>query len=66
MIGEEPGLTGVAFQDAYVGAVGEQPCQALGAGTTDWCAAGQVEKERMTEAREGSLLLWKPLWTAPI
>ena len=23
MIGEEPGLTGVAFQDAYVGAVGE-------------------------------------------
>jgi hypothetical protein len=23
MIGEEPGFTGVAFQDAYVGAVGE-------------------------------------------
>jgi hypothetical protein len=23
MIGEEPGLTGVAFQDAYIGAVGE-------------------------------------------
>ena len=24
MIGEEPGLTGEAFQDAYIGAVGEQ------------------------------------------
>jgi len=32
MIGEEPGLRGVAFQDAYVGAVGEHLARRWGAG----------------------------------
>jgi hypothetical protein len=36
MIGEEPGLTGVAFQDAYVGAVGEHLARRWGLGIPAW------------------------------
>lgn len=36
MIGEEPGLTGVAFQDAYVGAVGERLARRWGLEIPAW------------------------------
>ena len=36
MIGEEPGLTGVVFQDAYVGAVGEHLARRWGLGIPAW------------------------------
>ena len=36
MIGEEPGLTGVAFQDAYVGAVGEHLARRWGLDIPAW------------------------------
>jgi len=36
MIGEEPGLTGVPFQDAYVGAVGEHLARRWGLGIPAW------------------------------
>jgi len=36
MIGEEPGLTGVAFQDAYVGAVGEHLARRWGLEIPAW------------------------------
>jgi hypothetical protein len=36
MIGDEPGLTGVAFQDAYVGAVGEHLARRWGLDIPPW------------------------------
>jgi hypothetical protein len=36
MIGEEPGLTGVAFQDAYIGAVGEHLARRWGLDIPAW------------------------------
>jgi len=36
MIGEEPALTGVAFQDAYVGAVGEHLARRWGLDIPAW------------------------------
>ena len=36
MIGEEPGLKGVAFQDAYVGAVGEHLARRWGLDIPAW------------------------------
>ena len=36
MIGDEPGLTGVAFQDAYVGAVGEHLARRWGLDIPAW------------------------------
>ena len=36
MIDEEPGLTGEAFQDAYVGAVGEHLARRWGLGIPTW------------------------------
>jgi hypothetical protein len=36
MIGEEPKLTGVAFQDAYVGAVGEHLARRWGLDIPAW------------------------------
>jgi hypothetical protein len=36
MIGEEPGLTGVAFHDAYVGAVGEHLARRWGLDIPAW------------------------------
>ncbi len=36
MIGEEPGLTGVAFEDAYVGAVGEHLARRWGLHIPAW------------------------------
>ena len=36
MIGEEPGLTGVAFRDAYVGAVGEHLARRWGLDIPAW------------------------------
>jgi hypothetical protein len=36
MIGEEPGLTGVAFQDTYIGAVGEHLARRWGLDIPAW------------------------------
>jgi len=36
MIGEEPRLTGVAFQDAYVGAMGEHLARRWGLDIPSW------------------------------
>jgi len=36
MIGEDPGLTGVAFQDAYAGAVGEHLARRWGLSIPAW------------------------------
>ena len=41
MIGEEPGLTGVPFQDAYVGAVGEHLARRWGLDIPAWADDAQ-------------------------
>ena len=46
MIAEEPGLTGVAFQDAYVGAVGEHLARRWGLEIPAWADNPQRFLER--------------------
>ncbi len=63
MIGEQPALTGVAFQDAYVGAVGEHLARRWGLDIPAWADDPRrfLERPHFPDYME----LAKPVYPAP-